>query len=137
MKLNYLLDTNICIYIAKHRPPEVGQRLAELKAGEVGMSLITFGELYYGAQKSVQREKSLKKLWQIVNYIPVIAPSAETGEHYGMIRAFLEQAGTPIGNNDLWIAAHARHLNVTLVTNNIREFKRIPDLSVENWVRNV
>jgi len=137
MDLHYLLDTNICIYIAKHRPPEVRQRLSELKTGEVGMSLITFGELYYGAQKSMQRENSLKKLWQFINYIPVIALSSETGEHYGMIRAFLEQAGTPIGNNDLWIAAHACHLNVTLVSNNIREFKRIPGLSVENWVKTV
>ncbi len=134
MSLRYLLDTNICIYVAKHRPAEVYQRLSRLRTGEAGMSLITFGELYYGAQKSQQKERASEKLRQLIRYIHVLTLSAEAAEHYGMIRAFLEKRGEPIGNNDLWIAAHARSLNVTLVTNNMREFVRVPDLSVENWV---
>jgi tRNA(fMet)-specific endonuclease VapC len=133
MALGYLLDTNICIYIAKRRPPEVLARFAQLKPGEIGMSLITFGELRYGAQKSARSEESLAVLQRLTELIPVLTPAAEVGEHYGAIRAELERAGTPIGNNDLWIAAHARSLRVTLVSNNSREFDRVAGLVVEDW----
>jgi tRNA(fMet)-specific endonuclease VapC len=132
--LRYLLDTNICIYIAKQRPPGVARRFATLAVGSVGMSLITWGELRYGAQKSQQRAQALATLDSLQALIPVIAMSDAVGESYGAIRAHLERAGTPIGNNDLWIAAHALSLKVTLVSNNMREFERVPKLKLDNWV---
>lgn len=132
--VRYLLDTNICIYIAKQRPPAVAARFAKLAAGSVGMSLITFGELCYGAEKSSQRVQALDTLRRLEALIPVITPDAAVGERYGAIRAHLERAGTPIGNNDLWIAAHALSLDVTLISNNMREFERVPKLKLDNWV---
>lgn len=107
MMVRYLLDTNICIYISKKRPLEVYQRLSELSIGDVGMSLITFGELRFGAKKSQHQEIALEKFEQLMRYIPVITPTQETAEKYAIIRSFLEKNGQPIGNNDLWIAAHA------------------------------
>ena len=132
--LRYLLDTNICIYIAKQRPPSVAKRFARLTTGSVGMSLITFGELRYGAEKSSQRTQAIDTLSRLEQLIPVIAPDDVVGERYSVIRAHLERAGTPIGNNDLWIAAHALSLGVTLISNNTREFERVPKLKLENWV---
>ena len=132
--LRYLLDTNICIYIAKQRPPSVAKRFARLTTGSVGMSLITFGELRYGAEKSSQRTQAIDTLSRLEQLIPVIAPDDVVGERYGVIRAHLERAGTPIGNNDLWIAAHALSLGVTLISNNTREVERVPKLKLENWV---
>jgi len=133
MSLRYLLDTNICIYIAKQRPPEVARRFARLAAGTVGMSLITYGELRYGAEKSVRGAEALATLEQLVELIPVLELSAVAGEAYGTLRTHLERLGTPIGNNDLWIAAHALALGVTLVSNNTREFERVPKLKLQNW----
>lgn len=134
MTVRYLLDTNICIYIAKKRPPEVQQRLAELTVGDVSMSMITFAELRFGAEKSQHKDIALEKLNQLIHYIPVVLPSQETAEKYAHIRHFLEKIGQPIGNNDLWIAAHALSLNTILVTNNTKEFIKVPNLVIENWV---
>ena len=97
------------------------------------MSLITFGELRFGAEKSTRRDETFATLVRLNELIPVIEPATEVGETYGMLRARIERAGTPIGNNDLWIAAHALSLGVTLVSNNTREFERVPDLMLENW----
>ena len=133
MALRYLLDTNICIYIAKQHPPAVAERFARLAVGTVGMSLITFGELRYGAEKTLRREEALTTLGRLVELIPVIEADAAVGEAYGALRAQLERAGTPIGNNDLWLAAHALGLDLTLVSNNLREFERVPKLVMENW----
>jgi tRNA(fMet)-specific endonuclease VapC len=132
--LRYLLDTNICIYIAKQRPPSVAQRFEKLAAGSVGMSVVTWGELCFGAEKSQQRAQALDTLERLQALIPVIALDDSSGVTYGAIRAHLERAGTPIGNNDLWIAAHALALKVTLVSNNLREFERVPKLKLDNWV---
>lgn len=134
MTVRYLLDTNICIYINKKRPPEVYQRFSELSVGDIGMSIITFAELRFGAEKSQHREIALEKLEKLQRYIPAIMPTAEIAEKYAVTRAFLEKTGQPIGNNDLWIAAHALSLNTILVTNNTEEFSRVPNLLVENWV---
>ncbi len=134
MPLSYLLDTNICIYVAKHRPPRVAERLAGLAVGTVGMSLITYGELRYGAEKSSRRTESIAILERLVEIIEVVDAGPSASEQCGVVRAHLERAGTPIGNNDLWIAAHALALDVTLVTNNTREFERVPSLRLENWV---
>ena len=134
MNLRYLLDTNICIYIARQRPPEVAKRFARLAVGSAGMSLITFGELRYGAEKSVRRSDALTALDKLAELIPVLGPDPAVGSTYGTLRAHLERLGTPIGNNDLWIAAHALTLGVSLVSNNMREFERVPKLKLKNWV---
>jgi len=135
VKLRYMLDTNICIYIAKHQPPEVKARFERLKPGQLVMSAITYGELYYGACKSSQRARALTQIEELVQDIPVENLDLITARVYGEIRATLERQGHPIGNNDLWIGAHAMALDVTLATNNEREFKRIAGLSVENWTK--
>jgi tRNA(fMet)-specific endonuclease VapC len=129
----YLLDTNICIYLTKQQHQALVQRFSTLAENEVAMSVITFGELQFGAQKSQQRKQVLATLEKLSLAIPVLAMTADTSQHYGEIRAHLQKQGTPIGNNDLWIAAHARAEGLILVTNNVREFERVPDLKVENW----
>ena|SRR5579863_1992195 len=134
MTLQYLLDTNICIYISKEKPTQVLQKFESLMVGEVGMSTITYGELYYGAEKSHSPKKSLALLEELIHLIPPIPLSTATSKQYGNIRCHLEKQGKPIGNNDLWIAAHALDLKLILVTNNAKEFQRIPGLKIENWV---
>lgn len=134
MSQGYLLDTNISIYITKHHPPEVRARFAQHRAAEVGMSVVTFGELMYGAEKSQVRDKALKVLDQLRSSIQVLEIPVVAGQHYGQIRARLEKMGKPIGNNDLWIAAHALSENLVLVTNNTQEFSRVEGLQLENWV---
>jgi tRNA(fMet)-specific endonuclease VapC len=135
MKTRYMLDTNMCIYIAKHRPPEVRARFERLKPGQLVISAIAYGELYYGASKSSQQAKALAQLQELVQDIPVEELDSRASEAYGEIRATLEKEGRLIGNNDLWIGAHALALNLTLATNNEREFKRIPGLSLKNWTK--
>ena len=133
MKPRYMLDTNICIYIAKHQPVEVKARFEQLKPGQLVMSAITYGKLCYGATKSSQSARALTRLGELVQDIPVENLGLAVGQMYGHIRATLEREGQLIGNNDLWIGAHAMALNLTLATNNEREFKRIRGLSIENW----
>ena len=135
MNARYMLDTNICIYIAKFHPPQVKSRFERLKPGQLLMSAITYGELYYGACKSNQRAKALAQLHELTQGIPVEDLTSTTAQAYGEIRAALEKEGRLIGNNDLWIGAHAMALDVTLATNNEREFKRIAGLTVENWAK--
>lgn len=134
MAIRYLLDTNICIYIAKHNPATVRARFEQLSADVLAMSVITLGELRHGAEKSQARSKALAALQQLQSVIRVEPPTEAVGQHYGRIRSTLERKGQPIGNNDLWIAAHARAEGWVLVTNNEREFSRVEDLAVENWV---
>jgi len=133
MDLRYLLDTDTCIYIAKHHPPTVRARLDRLKPGQVGMSVITFGELLFGAEKSASKARAVLVLKQLQELVPMLGLDAGTAERYGAIRALLERAGTPIGSNDLWIAAQAMAKDLILVTNNVREFKRVRGLNLENW----
>lgn len=133
MSIRYLLDTNICIYIAKYSPPAVRERFARHTTGELAMSVITLGELRHGAEKSNAREKALTTLGQLEACIDVAPLSEAVAQHYGQIRAALEKIGQTIGNNDLWIAAHARAESWILVTNNEREFARVEGLQVENW----
>ena len=134
MKLRFLLDTNICIYIAKQKPLSVLQKFEQLAVGDVAMSTITYGELFFGAQKSHHPRLAMKMLTELISLIPAVPIQTETGKIYGEIRNKLEKQGIPIGNNDLWIASHALNLDVVLVTNNTKEFCRIPHLKVENWV---
>ena len=129
----YLLDTNVCIYIQRQRPPAVLERFRRLKPGEAVISVITWGELANGAEKSRQRDKVLALLEELVTMLPVMPLPETAGQSYGAIRAALEAKGQPIGNNDLWIAAHAKAAGLIVVTNNEREFKRVPGLPVRNW----
>jgi tRNA(fMet)-specific endonuclease VapC len=130
----YLLDTNICIYIKNHRPPEVLARFAKLPPGKVAMSAITHGELYFGAVKSSKPKESQRILEQLVALIPVLPLDEPASIHYGKIRQHLQVSGKLIGNNDLWIASHALASKLILVTNNAAEFERVPGLRIENWV---
>ena len=134
MSPRYLLDINICIYIQRQKPGEVLARFQKLKPGDAAISVITWGELLYGAEKSRQRKKALQLLEEFKTLIPVLPMPENTGKTYGAIRASLESKGKPIGNNDLWIAAHVKAEGLTIVTNNEREFQRVPGLKVQNWV---
>ena len=134
MAARFLLDTNICIYIHRRRPGKVLARFQKLEPGDVAISVITWGELLYGAEKSKQRKKALEILAEFKTFVPVLPIPESAGNTYGIIRASLESMGQPIGNNDLWIAAHAKAAGLTIVTNNEREFRRIPGLKVQNWV---
>ncbi len=133
MEPRYLLDTNICIYIRQKRPEEVLRRFRKLRPGEAVLSVITYGELLYGAAKSAQRVAALQRLRELVNLLPALSLPETAAEAYGTIRAELEAKGETIGNNDLWIAAHAVAAGLTLVTNNEREFRRVRGLKVQNW----
>jgi len=134
MAVRYLLDTNICIYIAKHNPQCVRARFERHQASELAMSSITLGELRFGAEQSKVRERSLIALHHLESLIQAMPLDQQAANHYGQIRAELKRQGQIIGGNDLWIAAHARSQGWTLVTNNIREFERVSGLKVENWV---
>jgi len=132
--VEYILDTNICIYIIKQKPPEVFDKFSTLKPGVVAMSLVTYAELLFGANRSNQSEQSHNILQELVTIIPSLTMESLVADHYADIRADLASKGNLIGNNDLWIAAHVRALDKTLVTNNLKEFSRVNGLKMENWV---
>jgi tRNA(fMet)-specific endonuclease VapC len=133
MEPRYLLDTNICIYIRQKRPEEVLRRFEKLRPGEAALSVITYGELLYGAAKSRQRLAALERLRELIHFLPALPLPETAADAYGRIRAELESKGEMIGNNDLWIAAHAVAAGLILVTNNEREFRRVRRLKVRNW----
>ena len=131
--MKYMLDTNICIYLIKQKPPQLLRKFAELSFGDVGVSVITVAELQYGVQKSQYPEQNQQALGQFLIPLTIVDFDHYAAVAYGAIRAALERQGTPIGSLDTLIAAHAQSLDVTLVTNNVREFSRVPDLKVVNW----
>lgn len=133
MEPRYLLDTNICIYIRQQRPDAVLLRFQKLRPGEAVLSVITYGELLYGAVKSRQRAAALERLRELFTLLPALSLPETAGEAYGIVRADLEAKGEMIGNNDLWIAAHAIAAELTLVTNNEKEFRRVRGLKLQNW----
>jgi tRNA(fMet)-specific endonuclease VapC len=132
--MKVMLDTNICIYLIKQQPPSVLERFLSHPVGDIGISSITVAELEYGASKSRHAAKNRIALDEFVSPLDVTSFDCEAAAVYGRIRAALEAKGTPIGAMDLLIAAHALSLGVRLVTNNAREFRRVPGLKVENWV---
>jgi len=133
MEPRYLLDTNICVYIRQKRSPDLLHRFEKLRPGEAVISLITFGELLFGAEKSAHRTAALERLRELQIFLSVLPlPEASAG-NYGKIRAELESKGEIIGNNDLWIASHALSSGLILVTNNEREFSRVRGLRTQNW----
>ena len=130
----YLLDTNIWIYLMRNRPPEVRARFARLKPGAVMLSPVVLGELHVGWRKSAHAEANHVLLDHYVQGAELDPIDAAVAATYGDIRAELEASGTPIGANDLWIAAHARERHCVLVTDNAAEFSRVRGLRVEDWV---
>lgn len=129
----FMLDTNICIYIRRRRPASVTDRLRREGVARSIISVVTYAELRLGAEKGRARERDLAIITELTSRLRIASVPLEAAEHYADIRAHLERRGEIIGANDLWIAAHARAAALTLVTNNEREFRRVPDLRVENW----
>jgi tRNA(fMet)-specific endonuclease VapC len=132
--LKYMLDTNIAIYVIKRRPIDILDRFNR-HAGHMCISSITLAELMHGVEKSTQQNQNLLQLEDFSSRLTVLEYGQNAATHYGDIRANLERKGTPIGVNDLHIAGHARSEGFVLVTNNEKEFNRVPGLRIENWVK--
>jgi tRNA(fMet)-specific endonuclease VapC len=132
--MEYLLDTNTCIYIIKRKPQKVFDKFKQLAPGSVSISSITLAELQYGVMKSMHPAKNSEALQKFLVPLQIVNFDSLATISYGHIRASLEQKGVPIGPLDFLIAAHALSLNLILVTNNEREFRRIDGLNIENWV---
>ena len=134
--IKYLLDTNIVIYVMKRRPIEVLETFNQ-NASRIAISAITMSELHHGAEKSESVAQNLEVIEDFASRLEVLPYTEKASQHYGSIRSVLEKSGQVINVNDLHIAAHARSEGLVLVTNNVREFERIPALAVENWVGSV
>ncbi|MDJ0534366.1 MAG: type II toxin-antitoxin system VapC family toxin [Xenococcaceae cyanobacterium MO_207.B15] len=132
--MNFLLDTNICIQIIKQKPPEVLQRFKAYNVGDIGISSLTVAEFEFGVQKSQFPEKNKQALEQFLLPLTIVEFDTTAATTYGTIRATLEKQGTSMGSLDTLIAAHALSLQVTLITNNVKEFSYVPNLKLDNWV---
>lgn len=130
----YMLDTNMCIYIIKKRPPAASGRFEEIKENQLCISVITLAELQYGVERSSSKKLNQDILDEFVSRLNILLWTEDAAKQYGKIRQQLEKQGTPIGNMDLMIASHALSQKCTLVTNNTKEFKRVSNLKLENWV---
>jgi len=130
----YLLDTNICIYLIKKRPPEVFKRFQQIQLKQLHIPTITVFELYYGIQKNNSHQRNLSALENFISPLTVVDFDLEAAKKAAQIRDALQKQGTPIGPYDTQIAAIALSLNMVLLTNNMREFERIKGLKLENWV---
>ena len=133
--MEYLLDTNICIYIIKKKPERDLEKFKTFPLGSIGITTTTLAELQYGIRKSLNPQKNLKALDQFIIPLEIIDFDYNATIEYGLIRAKLEKLGTPIGSLDMLIGAHAKSMDLTLVTNNEKEFKRIEGLKIENWTK--
>jgi len=131
--MRYLLDTNICIFLIRERSPGLRLAIGRQRPADVGLSVVTSYELHYGAHRSARLKQNLKALATFLRPFAVVPFSADDAVKAGELRAELERRGTPIGPYDLLIAAQAATRTLTLVTNNIREFARVPGLAVEDW----
>lgn len=131
--MRYMLDTNICIYVIKHKPEQVFIRLQGHDPEDICISSVTYAELVHGVEKSKAIEKNRVALALLLANIEIMNFDSLAAESYGKIRADLEKAGTPIGPLDMMIAGHAKALDYTVVTNNAKEFERVRDLKLENW----
>ena len=131
--MTYMLDTNICIYAIKNKPEQVLRRLKDNLPKGLCISAITLAELEHGVEKSVNPEKNQMALIQFLAILDILPFDDLAAAEYGNICAYLQKRGTPIGTMDMLIAGHARAEGLILVTNNVREFMRVPDLDIENW----
>lgn len=132
--MRYMLDTNICIFLIKHRPESVIRRFLELEPRDICISSITYAELVYGVEKSRAKEKNQVALILLLSEIEILPYDDVAAQTYGVIRADLQRKGTPIGPLNMLIASHAKSRGLTLVTNNTGEFERVEGLKVEDWV---
>ena len=132
--MRYMLDTNICIYVIKHKPVTVFQKLQNINPEDVCISSVTYAELVHGVEKSAAVEKNRLALSMLLANMEILDFDVDAADCYGKIRAALEKKGTPIGTLDMMIAAHAQSLSYTVVTNNVKEFSRVSALQIENWV---
>lgn len=133
--MGYLLDTDAFSAIVKQSSAGAARRLADLPAGTVAVSVVTLGEVAFGLRRRPVHQRVAARVEILRNTLAVLALGVDAVPHYAALRAHLEGAGTPIGPNDLWIAAHALAGDHVLVTNNEREFRRVPGLRIENWLR--
>ena len=133
--MRYMLDTNICIYIIREKPVKVLRKLCTFELSDIVISAITHSELEYGVSKSSRREENREALNNFLSPLEIVPYDDKAAVVYGQIRTQLERKGAVVGAMDMLIGAHARSIPVTLVTNNLKEFKRIPELRVENWAR--
>jgi len=133
--MTYLLDTDISSYIMKRSHYVVLKRLQRVQVGDVGISAITKSELEFGVEVSPRRQQDRAALDEYLRYVDVLDYPSDAARHYAQIRAALKAKGAMIGANDLFIAAHARCLGMTLATNNTREFRRVTGLKLENWTK--
>jgi tRNA(fMet)-specific endonuclease VapC len=131
--VRYMLDTDISSYIMKRSPPGVLERLKKVSVADLFISAITHSELMFGVEVSPRHQKDQSALDEFLRYVEVLSYPREAGLHYAQIRRHLRQRGTMIGANDLLIAAHARCLQLVLVTHNVGEFRRVPGLKIEDW----
>ena len=131
--MTYMLDTNICIYAIKNKPEIVLQRLKANMQGGLCISTITLAELQHGVEKSAHPEENAAALMRFVSILQVLPFDDAAAVEYGKVCAYLQRRGTPIGPMDTLIAAHAKAAGLTIVTNNVREFERVPGLKIENW----
>ena len=132
--MRYMLDTNICIYVIKHKPETVFQKLQNTNPEDVCISSVTYAELVHGVEKSAAVEKNRLALSMLLANMEILDFDVDAADCYGKIRAVLEKKGTPIGPLDMMIAAHAQSLGYPVVTNNVKEFSRVSALQIENWV---
>ncbi|HUL00962.1 MAG TPA: type II toxin-antitoxin system VapC family toxin [Nitrospirota bacterium] len=131
--MKYMLDTNICIYLIKQKPPKVLKHFKSHSIGDIGISSITLAELRYGVAKSQHVEKNRQALDEFILPLEIEDFNEKAADEYGVVRADLERAGKPIGSMDMLIGAHALALGATLVTNNTKEFKQVQNLKVVDW----
>ena len=132
--MKYMLDTNICIYIIKHQPENVIQKFMEHDPDDICISAITYAELAHGVENSQAKEKNRIALMVFLSEIQIVPFDDSAAQVYGLIKADLQKKGTPIGPLDALIAAHSKSINLTLVTNNTKEFARVDGLELEDWV---
>lgn len=130
----FMLDTNICIYIIKKRPESILKKFKKYRNQNIYISVITLAELQYGVERSSSKKFNQKIINDFISHLFVVPWDKESALQYGKLRNTLNEKGTPVGNMDLMIASHALSQGFTLVTNNIKEFKRVPNLKYENWV---
>lgn len=131
--MRYMLDTNICIYVIKHKPEKVLRKLQTIHPEDVCISSVTYAELVHGVEKSAAVEKNRLALSMLLANMEILDFDAQAADCYGKIRADLEKKGRPIGPLDMMIAGHGQSLGYTVVTNNVKEFSRVSALRIENW----
>ena len=131
--MRYMLDTNICIYVIKHKPEKVFRKLQTIHPEDVCISSVTYAELVHGVEKSIAVEKNRLALSILLANMEILDFDVDAADYYGKIRADLEKKGTPIGPPDMMIAGHAQSLGYTVVTNNVKEFSRVSALKIEKW----